>query len=171
MIQNKFTFESENLVVDYISFKFQKLENFKEIASYLFKIGFNSYSVSARLAKPIKEPIFVSSKNSYEVIFVTENSYWEGTKLDFSGLNGKIFYSLLQQKLLSWELFSSATLERFDLNFSRKNTRFDKTSAENFFEDCHKKVRRTNKNVKFENQFMCRRSCQCIKKNRMRMHN
>jgi len=55
---------------------------------------------------------------------VIDNSYWEGTKLDFSGLNGKFFYSLVQQKVVSWELFSSATLGRFDINFSRKNRGF-----------------------------------------------
>ena len=93
MKQNKLSFESQNLVVDYISFKFQKLDNFtlKEIASYLFQIGFNSYFVSGRLAKPMKESILVDSKNSYEVLFVIENSYWKGTKLDFSGLNGNFF--------------------------------------------------------------------------------
>ena len=119
----------------------------KEIAFYPFKIGLNSYSVSGRLAKPIKEPILVDPKNRYEVLFVIDNSYSEGAKLDFSGLNGKFFFSLLRQKLVSWELFSSATLGRFYINFSRKNRGFDKTSVENFFEDCHKKVRRTNKNV------------------------
>ena len=66
----------------------------------------------------MKESILVDSKNSYEVLFVIENSYWKGTKLDFSGLNGKFFYTLVQQKLVSWELFSSATLGRFDINFS-----------------------------------------------------
>ena len=42
---NKFSFKSEDLVVDYISFKFQHLDNFKqkEIINYLFKLGFNSY--------------------------------------------------------------------------------------------------------------------------------
>ena len=59
--------------------------------------------------------------DSYEVLFVIENSYWKGTKLDFFGLNGKFFYTLVQQKLVSWKLFSSATLGRFDINFSRKN--------------------------------------------------
>ena len=93
MNQNKLSFESENLVVDYISFKFQKLDSFtlKEIAFYLFEIRFNSYSVSGRLAKPIKESILVDPKNRYEVLFVIDNSYWEGTKLDFSGLNGNFF--------------------------------------------------------------------------------
>jgi hypothetical protein len=47
---NKLTFQSENLVVDYISFKFQDLEYFTKtkIANYLFKIGFNSYQESGK---------------------------------------------------------------------------------------------------------------------------
>ena len=57
MTPNKFTFESENLVVDYISFKFQHLDEFieTEITNYLFKLGFNSYQESGKLAKPVKE--------------------------------------------------------------------------------------------------------------------
>jgi hypothetical protein len=44
MTQNKLSFESENLVVHWISFKFQYLEDSTKtkIANYLFKIGFNS---------------------------------------------------------------------------------------------------------------------------------
>jgi hypothetical protein len=77
MNQNKLTFESENLVVDYISFKFQYLEDFTKtkIADYLFKIGFNSYQESGKLTKPIKEPILVNSKNQFQVCFVRDNSY------------------------------------------------------------------------------------------------
>ena len=88
MNQNKLTFESENLVVDYISFKFQYLEDFTKtkIADYLFKIGFNSYQESGKLTKPIKEPILVNSKNQFQVCFVRDNSYWDGTLLHFSGL-------------------------------------------------------------------------------------
>jgi len=63
MKQNKFTFESENLVVDWISFKFQYLDNptMMQIANYFIKIGFNSYQKSGKLATPIKESILVSS--------------------------------------------------------------------------------------------------------------
>ena len=45
MKQNKLRFESENLVVDYITFKFQYLDNLHQtiIAKYLFQLGFNSY--------------------------------------------------------------------------------------------------------------------------------
>ena len=77
MKQNKLSFESENLVVDYISFKFQNLEDFKKtkIANYLFKIGFNSYQESGKLTKPIKEPILVNFKNQFEVRFVGDNPY------------------------------------------------------------------------------------------------
>ena len=76
-------FQSQNLVVDYISFKFQHLDNLKQtkVAKYLFKMGFNSYQESGRLAKPIKGFIFVSSKNKNEVLFVREGPYWEGTIL------------------------------------------------------------------------------------------
>jgi hypothetical protein len=78
MKQNKLTFESENLVVDYITFKFQDLEDSTKtkIANYFFKIGFNSYQESGKLAKPIQESILVSGKNKVEVLFVGDNSYW-----------------------------------------------------------------------------------------------
>jgi hypothetical protein len=66
MNQKKFSFESENLVVDYISFKFQYLDNFTqtEIANYLLKLGFNSYQESGKLSKPRKKSILVSSQNN-----------------------------------------------------------------------------------------------------------
>jgi hypothetical protein len=65
MNQNKLTFQSENLVVDWISFKFQYLEDSTKtkIANYLFKLGFNSYQESGKLARPIKESILVSPEN------------------------------------------------------------------------------------------------------------
>jgi hypothetical protein len=86
MKTNKLTFQSENLVVDWISFKFQDLDNrtMMEIANYLFKLGFNSYQESGKLAKPMKESIVVSSKNKSEVLFVIDNSYWKGTIVQFS---------------------------------------------------------------------------------------
>jgi hypothetical protein len=152
MNQKKFSFESENLVVDYISFKFQYLDNFTqtEIAHYLLKLGFNSYQESGKLAKPRKESILVSSQNKCEVLFVADNPYWDGTILHFSGLNAKTFYNLIKQELVSWKLFSSATLSRFDLYFSRKNKRDDKISVREFFENCHRKLKQTNKNINFE---------------------
>jgi len=152
MNQNKLSFDSENLVVDWISFKFQDLDNrtTMEIANYLFKLGFNSYQESGKLAKPIKQPILISSKNKFEVLFLVDNSYWQGTILQFSGFNAKNFYILIKQKKVSWKLFSSATLGRFDIYYSRKNEINDKISVTNFFENCHRKLKETNKNVIFE---------------------
>jgi hypothetical protein len=61
-------------------------------------MGFNSYQESGKLAKPIKKSILVSSKNKFEVRFVLDNSYWNGTLLHFSGSNATVFYSLAQKK-------------------------------------------------------------------------
>ena len=121
MNQNKLTFQSENLVVDYISFKFQDLEDCTKtkIADYLFKIGFNSYQESGKLTKPIKEPILVNSKNQFQVCFVGDNPYWDGTLLHFSGLNATQFYFFLKEQIIDWTIFSSAVLSRFDLYFER----------------------------------------------------
>ena len=146
------TFQSENLVVDYITFKFQHLEYFTKtkLAKYLFKIGFNSYQQSGKLKEPIKEPILVESKNKYEILFVTDNSYWQGTSLQFSGSNAAWFYSLVQKKLINWDFFSDATLGRFDLVYSRNNNGTNKTSVYDFFESCQQKLRQSKQNVGFE---------------------
>ena len=72
MSKNKLSFKNTNITVDWIGFKFQNLDNFAQtkLAEYLFKIGFNSYQESGKLAKPVKESIFVSSKNKFQVLFV-----------------------------------------------------------------------------------------------------
>ena len=83
MTQNKFTFDTANLVVDYITFKFQDFDNPHKtrIAKYLFQLGFNSYQESGKLVKPIQESILINSKNQFEVLFVVDNSYWQATIL------------------------------------------------------------------------------------------
>ena len=152
MKQNKLTFESENLVVDWIFFKFQYLDNptMMQIANYLLKIGFNSYQESGKLARPIKESILVSPENNLEALFVTQGPYWEGTILQFSGFNAENFYSLIKQELVSWKLFSSATLSRFDLYYSRNNQSKDKISGKEFLENCQRELKQINKNVSLE---------------------
>jgi hypothetical protein len=107
MNQNKLSFQSENLVVDYISFKFQHFDEFtqEEITNYLFNLGFNSYQESGKLAKPIRESVLVNPKNRFEVCFVGDNSYWQGTLLHFSGYNALYFYSLVQKQLIDWTIF------------------------------------------------------------------
>ena len=152
MNQNKLTFDTENLVVDYISFKFQKLENStkRKIADYLFKLGFNSYQESGKLAKPIQEPILVKETSSYKVVFVHRAPFWQGTVLHFSGPNASLFYSLVQKKLINWKIFSSGILSRFDLYYSRNNKTDDKISPRDFLHDCQKQLEQINKNVQLE---------------------
>ena len=152
MKENKLTFQSQKLTVDWIGLKFQNLDNFtqKKLAKYLCKIGFNSYQESGKLAKPIKEFILVSSKNKFQVLFVHEAPYWKGTSVYFSGASATFFYSLVKQTSINWEFFSSAILGRFDLNYGRKNKTDDKISVRQFLENCQTKLMQTNKNISLE---------------------
>ena len=150
--KNKLTFKDINLTIDWIGFKFQNLDNFVQtkLAKYLFKIGFNSYQESGKLAKPIKEPIFVSSKNKFQVLFVYEAPYWKGTYVHFSGASATCFYSLLKQTLINPEFFSYAILGRLDLNYVRKNKKDDTISVRQFLQNCQTKLIPTNKNISLE---------------------
>ena len=103
----QFSFKNQGLKVDWIGFKFQNLDRFgqTQLAKYLFKLVFNSYQESGKLAKPIKEPILVSSKNKFQVLFVYEAPYWKGTYVQFSGSSATCFYSLLKQTLINQDFF------------------------------------------------------------------
>jgi hypothetical protein len=152
MKQNKLTFKDANLTVDWIRFKFQSLDNFAQtkLAEYLFNIGFNSYQESAKLAKLVKESIFVSSKNKFQVLFVYEAPYWKDTYVQFSGASATCFYSLVKQTLINWEFVSYPILGRFDLNYARKKKTDDKISVRQFLENCQTKLMQTNKNISLE---------------------
>ena len=152
MKENKLTFQSQNLIVDYITFKFQDLDNLHQtrIAKYLFQLGFNSYQESGKLAKPIKEPILVNPKNQFEVCFVGDNYYWGGTLLHFSGNNATRFYFFAKKQIIDWTIFSLAVLSRFDLYYLRQNQIEDKISSNNFLHNCYNKLKQTNKNVSLE---------------------
>lgn len=82
MKQNRLTFESKNLVVNWVSFKFQSLEDNdqRKIVHYFSKLGFDSYQESGKLANPTKESILGSFTNpfEFEVLFVKERPYWKG---------------------------------------------------------------------------------------------
>jgi hypothetical protein len=94
--------------------------------------------------------ILVNFKNQFEVCFVGDNPYWGGTLLHFSGFNATIFYSLIKQELVSWTIFSSAVLSRFDLYFEPNYKTADKASAREFLQNCQKNIKQTNKNTSLE---------------------
>lgn len=151
MNQNKLNFNIQNLVVDYITFKFQESHcDPNKIAKYLFNLGFNSYQQSGKLSKPVQERMLVNSKNQFAILFVNDNSYWKGTLLQFSGLNASRFYFFAKQNIIDWKIFDKATLSRFDIYYSRENNKQDKISSADFLENCYKKIKQTSKNVTLE---------------------
>ena len=154
MNQNKLSFKSENLVVDYITFKFQDLKKSKkkQIAKYFFKVGFNSYQQSGKLATPIKEPILISNTNKFQMCFVKNNSYWTGSLLHFTGSNAFQFYSLLKEQIIDCKILSSGTFSRLDIYHSRANKEGDECSSD-FLLRCFEELQKTNKNVDLNKNF------------------
>ena len=137
MKQNKLTFESENLVVDWISFKFQSLENKslenneqRKIVHYLSKLGFDSSQESGKLAKPIKEAIQLNLSNKFEVLFVKDRAphftFLDSTLLGFTffrknkELTGQSFLQefLIELISITLELIKQMTKPRSE-NFSK----------------------------------------------------
>ena len=147
MIKNKLSFESENLVVDWIGFNIEGLVNRKEIeiiANYLFRnFGFNS---TFAIGSDGKEKIlFNNPNNKYHVYFRTyrySDIYWDGIKIDFSGHNGHQFYKLILMSQVNWEIFNykrNLTLSRLDLCYLRTKTKRD-IHIEPFLQKCFHKV-------------------------------
>lgn len=111
MNQNTLSFESEGLVVDYLSFNIKGLVDKTElerIANYLFQnFGFNSTFV-VKLAGT-RETLFHSPKNKYHIYFTVytySDIYWNGIKIDFSGNNGNQLYNLIVANEINWEKFN-----------------------------------------------------------------
>lgn len=132
MSKNKFNFESENLVVDYISFNIQRLVDRKQleiIAKYFFQIlGFNSTFTKGPNGN--EEDLFFDSQNQHQVsfryyLYASEyTTYWSGTKVDFSGKNATQLYKTIKQQKFDWNIFnlSSTNIGRFDHYYFRPIT-------------------------------------------------
>lgn len=150
-------FQSENLVVDYISFNITGYKDPKPITTYLFdSFGFNS--VMKENFKGKSEDLIFKITNKYKVSFVKStynpesNSYWTGMTVKFSGENGKYFYSLIRRQLIDWCIFdlSCTNLGRFDLYYSRNNKRTDRISVQDFCQNCQTKLKQIATNVTLE---------------------
>jgi hypothetical protein len=59
MNQNKLTFQSQNLIIDYLEFKFNVLPEFikQKIVQSFFKLGFNSFDVDKNYHDPVQHRI------------------------------------------------------------------------------------------------------------------
>ena len=122
MNRNKLTFESENLVVDYFEFKFDVLseQTKQKIVQSFFKLGFNSFDVDKKYRDSIQTRIQTNYKNQHQIQFVVNvSSYWNGVCVAFPGNSAAFFYQLSKEKKIDWNLFDSANINRFDLNYIR----------------------------------------------------
>lgn len=145
MNQNNLTFDTENLVVDWIGFNIQGLVNRKQIeriAKSLFQnFGFNSTFALGSEGK--QETLFCNSKNKYQVYFRAykySDIYWDGIKIDFSGRNGYQFYNLIATNQVNWEIFNHGLrLSRLDLCYTRKKID-NNINVESFLKQCYQKV-------------------------------
>ena len=129
MTQNKLSFESENLVVDYISFNITGLIDPEPIANYLFRaFGFNSTIIKRINGKWKSKDLNSDSRNQFQVSFRQHEydpetkSFWVGAKIDFSSNNAAQLYSSIKTHQLNWDIFDlqRTSLSRFDLHYLRE---------------------------------------------------
>ena len=156
MNQNQLTFESENLVVDYISFNIQGSVHITPIAKYFFKkFGFNSTIAIGWDGK--EKPLFYDKTNQHQVSFrqheyhPESKSFWVRTKINFSGNNAAQFYKLIQSQKLDLNSFQPyrLNLSRFDLCYFRERKFSDSKGDLEFFINkcCQKRFARSKKNI------------------------
>ena len=155
MQQNKLTFDSENLKVDWISLNLDGLMDPRIIASRLSK-----YFTPRVLIDDVPSIGFIGFRKSYKVSIrqsTGSKGYWIGTKIIFSGKNADYFYNLVKTDRFDWSILKfeehSLTLGRIDLCFSRPN---DWSHASKLFDtflvDSRRQIKdRTNtKHIKLE---------------------
>ena len=149
-----FSFKSENLAVDYISFNITGLtnpESIAKIASYLSKSFVFNSQIKEKHDKHFQD-LVLEENNAFQVRFLRSlrntafKTYWDGTTLHFSGSNAAFFYNLTQKGFISWEMFSSGILNRFDLCFSRNNKISDRISTQKFLENCQRELNQKHRN-------------------------
>jgi len=128
MQENKLTFQSENLVIDYISFNIPGSDNTESIAEYLFE-KFNFNSTLAKGQNGTAKSWFYLPRNQHQVSFrqleydPSSKSFWEGTIIHFSGTNAAQFYKIIQAQKFDWNILKlkNASLGRIDLHYFRES--------------------------------------------------
>ena len=123
MKQNKLSFESESLIVDWIAFNLEGLIDPRIIAGRLSK-----YFTPHVLIDDELRIGFHGFRKKYKVSihqYTGSKGYWIGTKIIFSGKNASYFYKLLKTRIFDWSLLKfdehNLSLGRIDLCFSRPN--------------------------------------------------
>ena len=119
---SKYTFESENLVVNFLRFNLQFIDKYeiKKVAEYLSK----QYSCNS---------VFIDQKKTYSLIekagfsckakFLTsQTKHWIGTRLEFEGGHAFKFYQMNKKNPLNWKCMDLyiTNLGRIDLYYDQK---------------------------------------------------
>jgi len=151
MKPTKFSFDSQNLVIDYLSLKFEVFTDLEiqRLANYLLNLGFNSYKSSKSSHQPV-QTILWNSENTAEARFL-RLSYSRGTALNFTGQNAAVFYRCIQRNSIDWSFFSSGVLTRLDLKYFREHKPQDSISVQEFFQRCQEKLKLKTKNFTYSN--------------------
>ena len=151
--------QSQKLTIHYFSFNisgFLQKDYLRNIALYLFEsFGFNATFKRGQLNQ--KETFFSSDQNSYEVTFVHYDynpkvkSFWEGTKVNFTGDNAQYFYNQIKKNQLDRKIFdfTKLTFARIDVYYLR-HTKLGNTnqSVEHFMELSRRRISTKDKRRK-----------------------
>ncbi len=141
---NKFSFKSENLVVDYFEFKFDALSQYRKqkIVEFFFKLGFNSFDVDKKYRESRSTEIQNNPKNQYDIQFVVNVSmHWNGVCIAFPFKSAALFYKLSKEKKIDWNLFLAAKINRLDLNYLRPIHPDQERQVVDFFKQSEETIR------------------------------
>lgn len=173
MNQNKLTFASENLTVDYVTFNFEQLDESRKanLINYFYKLGFNSYDTDRKYRNAFDESIKYNSKNLYQIKFIKNiTPHWKGIAVAFPDDSGAYFYKLAKNNQIRWDLFDLAILSRFDLNYFRLLQSDEVHSVTQFLRTSHEEIRKKRINAKLESslnqqilKIASRRSSRCAR--------
>ena len=114
-------FNSEDLVVDWISFNLTGLIDIKLLTHRLLPY----FNVSV-VTENQSQIYFSNCQNSYNALLRQyRKTHWVGTQIIFSGKNGAYFYKLIKTHKFDWDILNFdghfLSLSRVDLCFSRSN--------------------------------------------------
>jgi len=138
MKENKLNFESENLVVDYLTFNIESREpeRLQKIADYFSK-NFQCNSFLIDLKDPTKNRILSQKHKKYCKAEFRTNSIkdWPGAILSFSGNHAQFFYETIKTKQLDKDLFDLDSINRgrIDLCYDRKIKQSDSVQTLDLF--------------------------------------
>lgn len=161
MNQNKLSFKSENLVVDYLSFNMNGLKDLNAISKlrdYLYQLGFKSRILSNQ--EQTNTDQLVDKEKLYEVKFSRNSKnykYWTGYILQFSGIHAARFYQLLKANKIDWKKFTTDSTKinfgRIDLYYLYQSKHLNsEESLQSFMEGCCQKIKTISrkKNARWE---------------------